>query len=369
MGRLSWDIFCRVIDNLGDIGVCWRLSRQLARQGDLVRLWVDDASALGFMAPQGAPGVTVRHWADPAPDDQPADIVVEAFGCDPPPRFVERMARMRPAPVWINLEYLSAEPASMRNHGLCSPQRNGPNKWFFYPGFQDGTGGLMREHDLDMRRSRFDRADWLAAHGAVPQAGERVVSLFCYEQPELARWWEWLAARPTLLLLTPGWATEQARAMAPRTGLRTAALPWLDQDGYDELLWASDLNFVRGEDSLVRALWAGKPLLWQIYPQNDGAHAVKLDAFLQIYLAGAEPELARTVRTLAQGWAGVGSAAQAPPRDAPLPAEPDPAQWLGQAHALAERLSAGPELSLSLRAYCLGKQAGGGVDGVAAISG
>ena len=34
-------------------------------------------------------------------------------------------------------------------------------------------------------------------------------------------------------------------------------LPWLTQPDYDRLLWSADLNFVRGEDSLVRAIWAG----------------------------------------------------------------------------------------------------------------
>ena len=46
------------------------------------------------------------------------------------------------------------------------------------------------------------------------------------------------------------------------------------------MLWACDLNLVRGEDSLVRALWAGRPLLWQLYPQHDQAHHAKLEAFL-----------------------------------------------------------------------------------------
>jgi hypothetical protein len=52
---LQWDVFCRVIDNFGDIGVCWRLATQLAGQGQRVRLWVDDASALAWMAPAGLP--------------------------------------------------------------------------------------------------------------------------------------------------------------------------------------------------------------------------------------------------------------------------------------------------------------------------
>jgi len=30
----------------------------------------------------------------------------------------------------------------------------------------------------------------------------------------------------------------------------------------------------------VSALWAGQPLVWQLYPQDDGAHHAKLEAFL-----------------------------------------------------------------------------------------
>ena len=61
-----WDIFCTVIDNHGDLGVCWRLTRQLRDAGQRVRLWVDDASALAWMAPTAhqEPGIEVRPWAD-----------------------------------------------------------------------------------------------------------------------------------------------------------------------------------------------------------------------------------------------------------------------------------------------------------------
>jgi uncharacterized repeat protein (TIGR03837 family) len=140
-----WDVFCRVIDNHGDLGVCWRLGVELARRGAQVRLWIDDASALGWMAPQGEPGVQVLPWRDPLADDIPGDVVVEAFGCNPPAAFLARMATTAVTPVWINLEYLSAEAYVERSHGLCSPQWSGPatglKKWFFYPGFTPGTGG------------------------------------------------------------------------------------------------------------------------------------------------------------------------------------------------------------------------------------
>ena len=39
---MTLDLFCRVVDNYGDLGVCWRLARQLAGEhGVAVRLWVD----------------------------------------------------------------------------------------------------------------------------------------------------------------------------------------------------------------------------------------------------------------------------------------------------------------------------------------
>ena len=174
----QWDVFCRVIDNHGDLGVCWRLAAQLASRGEAVRLWVDDASALAWMAPDGAAGVELRRWAEPFDAPQPGDVVIEAFGCDPPAGFVSRMAASTTPPVWINLEYLSAEAYVERSHGLPSPLQHGPGrglvKWFFFPGFTPATGGLLRGP-----LATADRG-WLASVGATPRADERVVSVFAY---------------------------------------------------------------------------------------------------------------------------------------------------------------------------------------------
>ena len=72
------------------------------------------------------------------------------------------------------------------------------------------------------------------------------------------------------------------------------------------MLWACDFNFVRGEDSLVRAIWAGKPFVWQIYPQDDNAHYAKLEAFLDTYLDGAGKEIATHIRMAHRSWNDVG---------------------------------------------------------------
>jgi uncharacterized repeat protein (TIGR03837 family) len=300
--NFRWDIFCRVIDNFGDVGVCWRLAVNLAQRGQTVRLWVDDTAALAWMAPGGAPGVQVHRWTSPfsAEGITPGEVMIEAFGCEVAPEFVASYAyyirttgrKCR----WINLEYLTAESYAMRCHSLPSPVMDGPGrglvKHFYYPGFAPGTGGLLRETNLTARQAAFDRADWLARQH-IGWCGERLVSLFCYEPPRLGQLLEALAAdaRPTLMLVAAGRsatalheAVDALNKLKPLWNnhftLSFSFLPTLAQVDFDHLLWSCDLNFVRGEDSLVRAIWAGRPMIWQIYPQSDDAHQGKLQAFL-----------------------------------------------------------------------------------------
>lgn len=307
----QWDVFCKVIDNWGDLGVCWRLCVDLATRGEALRLWVDQPAALQWMAADGQPGVQVLPWDAQSLQKlaqlPPAEVLVEAFGCTLGDDLLEHYARR--APRWINLEYLSAEPYVERLHGLPSPVLTGPGKGmtkhFFYPGWTSATGGLLREHSLTRRQQAFERGPWLASLGVDPTAA--VVSLFCYEPPALPALLHELALGPTpvALLVTPGRADQavqtalrcvtQARTDAKGGWtwgqLRAHTLPLLSQTNYDHLLWASDLNFVRGEDSLVRALWAGKPFVWNIYAQDDHAHHAKLEAFLNEL--GAPPSLRR----------------------------------------------------------------------------
>ncbi len=360
-----WDVFCRVVDNYGDIGVCWRLAADLGARGHSVRLWVDDRSALAWMAPHGADGVEVLDWREPLPEVVPGDVVVEAFACDPPPGFVAAMARRRPAPVWINLEYLSAESWVERCHGLPSPQWSGPaaglTKWFFHPGFTPATGGLLREPTLLQQRAAFDVASGRHRLGLTTKPGERLVTLFCYANPAVPALVQALAAQPTLLALTPGPAAAQVRALAGSLppGLRVVELPWLAQPAYDRLLWSADLNFVRGEDSLVRALWAGVPFVWQLYPQHDGAHGPKAEAFIERLHADAarQAPLPTAVRSLYRAWNGLAPASEDVLRAAlqtlggPAPMHderPHPAPWPSATRAFAQRQAAHPDLSTRL---------------------
>ena len=351
---LQWDIFCKVIDNYGDIGVCWRLSADLAARGQQVRLWVDDASALEWMAPGGAAGIEVRPWPN-TPEQiaaalagRPCDVLIESFACEVAPEFIATCAREYwaggPKPLWINLEYLSAEPYVARCHGLPSPVLHGPaagwTKWFFYPGFTSTTGGLLREAALKARLAAFKRRDWLDRFG-IPCRAEHLVSLFCYEPPSLMPMLEhWAQAghegQAVRLLVAAGRAEQAAKAaLAHRKEdsngahglLSVSYLPWLTQADFDHLLWTCDLNFVRGEDSVLRALWAGKPFVWQIYPQQDDAHLNKLEAFLEQLQAPA------SLRTFHRTWNQAAKPAR--PAEPVLVTAAELDDW--GAHALAAR--------------------------------
>ncbi len=364
-----WDIFCKVIDNYGDIGVCWRLSANLAARGQRVRLWVDDPAALVWMAPCGCDGVEVRAWTEPLPTDSlpPGDVLVEAFGCDAAPEYISNYLYWTRATaskhLWINLEYLSAETFVVRSHGLPSPVMSGPGaglmKHFFYPGFTSGTGGLLREPDLLQRQERFERGAWLSQFGITLDTarGQRLVSLFCYEPVALDALMAQFANDPvpTRLLVTPGRATravltviESKNWLLPlwniNSQLSFSYLPTLDQARFDEMLWACDLNFVRGEDSVVRALWAGKPFVWQIYPQHDDAHHAKLDAFLD--WMHAPPSLKRFSRQ----WNGIDVATEGCSHSMPLDA-PDLSQWGSAAREARARLRGQTDLVSQLLAF------------------
>ena len=307
-------IFCKVVDNYGDIGICWRLARQLAHEhGAALTLWVDDLASFRRICPEVDPsaagqvvqGVAVRHWRGQdgvfAPADIP-DVVIEFFGCELPPSWVEAMAARQPRPVWINYEGLTAEDWIEGCHRLPSMHpRLKLTKHFYFPGFNERTGGLLCETGLDARRLAFQRdpargAGFLASLGVTPEeAARRRVSLFCYPQAPLeALFGVWRQApRPTLCLVPEGVARDQveafigaaavAGAVATRGQLTLRVLPFVPQHDYDLLLWACDLNFVRGEDSWVRAQWAARPFVWHIYPQDENLHHKKLRAFLRLY--------------------------------------------------------------------------------------
>ncbi|WP_299804794.1 elongation factor P maturation arginine rhamnosyltransferase EarP [uncultured Shewanella sp.] len=334
-----WDIFCAVVDNYGDIGVTWRLAKQLAEEYQLaITLWVDDLKSFSHILPQLDPElvtqvhstVTINQWTSPlALDYQIGDVLIEAFACELPEQVKRTLDELQfthkqnpkaaNPPLWLNLEYLSAESWVEGCHGLPSMQASGIKKYFYFPGFSDKTGGLICEKSLFKDRARWqldnqNRQNLFKSLGLSGIAqNDTVISVFSYESSALlalCKHWQTNDTKTHALIpkgrslnslqtLLPCSIDELTPGMQiPLDNLVIHILPMTDQEGYDKLLWSCDFNIVRGEDSFLRAQWAAKPFIWHIYEQEDDYHLIKLDAFMQLYCNNLPPELAETWKSL-----------------------------------------------------------------------
>ena len=309
---IECDVFCRVVDNFGDAALAWRLARVLAKQhGYAVRLLIDRPEVLARLLQHDAGQALPWHVDQVAIEAfdksraSPAPLLIETFGCGLPEGFIAARPAGAPPAVLINLEYLTAEAWPDGVHGLTSPARGElPTRHFFFPGFTPPqTGGLLREEDVSARRAQVQGDAEVAAMlwqrlGLLPDPpGTQRVSMFCYDKGFPDDWLARLAGlgqAPLHLLLAEGVLTRQVFdfcgsievGSSRRLGdLRVSVVPFLPQLEYDQLLALCHGNVVRGEDSFVRAQLAGRPMLWDIYPQDDAAHIAKQVAFEQLYCA------------------------------------------------------------------------------------
>ena len=327
-----WDIFCKIVDNFGDIGVCWRLARQLRLEHGLqIRLWIDDLEAAQKIIPslnvaensQICDEITICHWTESADFSQAADVVIEGFSCELPASYLTAMVHKKSK--WVNLEYLSAESWVDDFHAKPSPQNflnsnYGLTRYFYFPGFTEATGGLIRESHIEAQLQSPNNPHPQAGEGARQRGrgavyvdsdvaplsnlspangGEALkISLFCYPQaPIHALFDAFVLSNQVINCYVPassilpqiaayfGVETIEVGDYFTRDNLHVHILPFLSQADYDALLCDCDLNFVRGEDSWLRAIWAGKPFIWQPYFQDDNTHVKKLDAFLNLFYA------------------------------------------------------------------------------------
>jgi hypothetical protein len=289
--RRTLDIFCRVIDNLGDAGVCLRLARRMAGGfGWSVRIFIDAPEVIAPLVPAALMGVTVQPWADAERAEiEPADCVVEAFACELPAAYRARMSQREPASRWLNLEYFSCEDWVAGSHGLPSPQADGLAKHFWIPGFRAGSAGVTV-----LPERAPDRAPRPA--GAPLRA-----LLFCYPY---APWAAWLAQAGQGSQAITLWVPAAGHGLhAASTGAVTVIHePLMDQAQFDARLADLDLAFVRGEDSVVQAIVSGVPFIWNIYVQADGAHEPKLAALLTWWCAGLHRDAAAVMQQVHQAW-------------------------------------------------------------------
>ena len=330
----AW-VFVRVIDNYGDAGVGWRLSCLLAEYLHMhVRLWIDDTDALNKLVPvsEQQTQITIEAWQSDAIMQQQlsaaADpvLVIETFGCELPPQVLERMRQCRP--LWLNWEYLTAEDWAVGLHAMSSLQPNGLEKYFWFMGIDADSGGLLREPDYLAEREKFRQQPQLQQafrqeYGLPLQHTGQLWLVFAYTSGQWAQWmamWQ-QADTPVTLWLAGGQVIESLRAaklIAPEElqqegdicelgNVTLVRIPFVPQAAFDRLLWLADAAIVRGEDSFVRALWAGLPFFWHIYRQDDDVHLQKLHSFWFKAMQGWPAELRQAFTVLSDDLNGAGA--------------------------------------------------------------
>lgn len=292
-------IFCRVIDNFGDAGVTWRLAKRLRDLGFPTTLVIDSLETLGKLVPALDPqkplstvnAIRIVDWdfyeealtkqSEPALLAPLPDLVLETFGCRLP-EVVEKAMCDDLKRLYMNLDYLSAEEWVEGSHNIWGLHPSLPiKKLWFFPGFTDKTGGLLIEDDLEERRQAFDKEAFLTELGA--KKDRKTIYFFAYPVNAISQ----LAAgfreagEDFNLILAPGAASDKLEAeLKDAANVHLIHAPFVAQEDFDRFMWAADAVIIRGEDSFVRAQLAGTPLLWAIYPTEDKAHEIKLDAWL-----------------------------------------------------------------------------------------
>lgn len=308
----SLDIFCEIIDNFGDIGVVYRLAKELKNlYGDRVEIRVflnrvdefisinKKAKLVEYQEIDGIVYITNEYLAKNICTFSPANVIIEAFGCNILEEYLERAKEE--SSLLINLEYLSGEDWIEDIHLMESPL-GAPKlkKYFFMPGFTEKTGGVIVDSlFLDRKKSVLKNKD-MYLNKYIPEIEKEdyfIGTIFSYEKNFLPLLDVLIEnkRKNCLLILGEKSQTSIKSIIQDLDGVTSKDdiyqyrnimfkfMPFLEQEEYEELINLVDYNFVRGEDSFVRALLTGKPFIWHIYLQDEMAHMDKIEGFVGKY--------------------------------------------------------------------------------------
>lgn len=311
----SIDIFCEIIDNFGDIGVVYRISKELKKIFQNVRIRMvlnrlEEFKAINkkvkdidFQEIDGLICVTEKYVKENAETFGTADVFIEAFGCNVPEEYIKRAKEN--SKLWINLEYLSGEKWIEDFH-LCESLIDSKTlkKIFYMPGFSEKSGGVIIDSGFLERKEygKNNREEVLKKYFPNVDIKDKLIgTVFSYEKNfdnllEVLKDYK----RETFLILM-GEKTQKSFSEILQKKLREnfgkiikygkitmMYADFLSQEEYEEVISAADFNFTRGEDSFVRGILLEKPFMWHIYLQEEKAHMDKIKAFTERFRESVE---------------------------------------------------------------------------------
>lgn len=305
------DIFCEIIDNYGDIGVVYRTAKELQKifPKSKIRAFLNRLDEFKKINSQvldlpsqnidGIEYITFDYLRDNANELLTAQVIIEAFGCQIPEEYME--IAYDNSELLINLEYLSAEDWIEDFHLQSSPLGKGKlKKVFFMPGFTEKSGGVIADSNYLERIQRvlenkeFYEKKYLS--DIEDRENKIVGTLFSYEKNFTPLLEDLKKLDKDVVILAMGEKTQDSlrkilknfsiedfRNSLKYGKIEIRFLNFLNQEEYEELINIVDFNFVRGEDSFIRAVLTGKPYMWHIYCQEEYAHMDKIEGFLDKY--------------------------------------------------------------------------------------
>jgi len=290
---MTIDIFCNVIDNFGDIGVVYRLSKELHGKGHSVRIFVNKLQEVSKLIENFDPHSNYQ-WLngicfinlDNFSINNGSEVIIEAFGTDLPESYIESLDKS--SKLIINLEYLTAEKWALDFHlkKSISP-KDFIEKYFYMPGFHENSGGIVLDEkylelveEIKSNREEFFN-DFYKKLNLSFRPDVFYINIFTYN-------WNFNTFIENLKNSSKQFIffILDKRFELPKTipsNIEIYELPHMKQEDFDIFINLSDFNFIRGEESIIRAILSEKPFIWNIYPQEDDYHLEKLEAFFQFY--------------------------------------------------------------------------------------
>lgn len=300
-------VLCKVVDNFGDIGVVWRLCKQLknVNKSAEINLIVDDLKSFNKICneikingvfEQKVENINIIDWNAfdfcyekfSKNDGEMLSLILECFQCGRPD-WMEKILfedKLNRTVQIIMIDYLTAEKYAEDFHCLESLTRSKKvQKINFMPGFTEKTGGLIIDDEWCFISERKN---------------EGPVLIFTYER-------DWKPLARVLINADKKVKLARGRGFDSFAGAwekcsgnakNLIELPYLNQDEWDKMMKDCSILIIRGEESMSRACLSGIPFIWHAYPQSDEYQLVKVNALLErmkIYFSDDEYKIIKDV--------------------------------------------------------------------------
>ncbi len=291
------DIFCEVIDNYGDVGVAYRFARAFKREykNKKIRFIVNKLEEINMIKKNDDIPIISYEEIKNSKNITPADLIFENFSCNIPDNYYKKA--IYESMLLINVEYFSAEDWIKDFHLQESIIGIGKLKKFFYmPSIIQNSGGIIIDEEFLERKIKvrenknfyLNKFLKLSKTSVESNNFNLIISVFSYEKNFDSFMKTLQKLNKKILLLILGEKTQKNfinyfDKNNKYDRITVVKFPFLPYEEYEELISLCDINFVRGEDSIVRALLLEKPFLWHIYPQEENLHIEKLKSFLENY--------------------------------------------------------------------------------------